>query len=159
MPIAIRAATSADLDFIVECNARLARETEEKQLEPATLRAGVESLLAAPAKGRYLIAELDARPAGQLMFTTEWSDWRNGQFWWIQSVYVVPQARRQGVFTALFYHLEALARDDRQVCGLRLYVDQSNEAAKHTYRRLGLGLTHYALMEIDFRRPAKAKES
>jgi ribosomal protein S18 acetylase RimI-like enzyme len=155
MPIVVRAGTSADLDFIVDCNARLARETEDKELDAAKLRHGVESLLAAPAKGRYFIAERGQQPLGQLMFTTEWSDWRNGFFWWIQSVYVVPTVRRAGVFTALFRHLERLARDDKQVCGLRLYVDRANEPAQRTYRRLGLDATHYALMEVEFHRPPK----
>lgn len=158
MPIVVRCGTPADLDFIVECNARLAQETEDKRLDPAKLRPGVQSLLATPEKGRYFIAEFDRRPAGQIMFTTEWSDWRNGYFWWIQSVFVMPQARRSGVFTALFRHLERLARDDAQVCGLRLYVDQHNEAAQRTYRRLGLDTTHYALMEVEFRRPVHSKE-
>jgi ribosomal protein S18 acetylase RimI-like enzyme len=155
MPIVVRAGTSADLDFIVDCNARLARETEDKELDAAKLRHGVESLLAAPAKGRYFIAERGRQPVGQLMFTTEWSDWRNGFFWWIQSVYVLPEARREGIFTALFRHLERLARADVQVCGLRLYVDRDNEAAHRTYRRLGLDVTHYALMEVEFDRPPK----
>jgi ribosomal protein S18 acetylase RimI-like enzyme len=157
MPIVIRPGTPADLDFVVDCNTRLARETEDKQLDPATLRRGVESVLATPAKGRYFIAELDRRPAGQLMFTTEWSDWRDGFFWWIQSVYVMPEARRSGVFTALFRHLERLAREDATVCGLRLYVDHGNEAAQRTYRRLGLDATHYALMEADFRGPVASQ--
>ena len=154
-PIVVRPGTAADRDFIVDCNARLARETEDKHLDAAKLLAGVESLLATPAKGRYFIAELDRRPVGQLMFTTEWSDWRNGFFWWIQSVYVMREARRSGVFTALFNHLERMAREDAQVCGLRLYVDRANEAAQRTYRRLGLDATHYALMEVEFRRPPK----
>lgn len=150
MPLAIRPARAADLDFIVECNARLARETEDKQLDPATLRPGVEALLTSPEKGRYFIAELDGSPVGQIMFTTEWSDWRNGFFWWIQSVYVVAAARRRGVFTALFRHVERLARADGQVCGLRLYVDHANRAAQLTYGRLGLGTTGYSVMEVEF---------
>ena len=155
--IVVRPGTAADRDFIVDCNARLARETEDKQLDVAKLEAGVESLLATPAKGRYFIAEIDRRPVGQLMFTTEWSDWRNGFFWWIQSVYVLPHARRSGVFSALFHHLQRLARADRNVCGLRLYVDRANEPAQRTYRRLGLDATDYALMEVEFRRPPKEK--
>ena len=153
--IVVRAGTGADLDFIVDCNARLARETEDKALDPAKRRPGVDALLAAPAKGRYYIAEIGREPVGQLMFTTEWSDWRNGFFWWIQSVYVIPAARRAGVFTALFGHLERRARADATVCGLRLYVDRANEAAQRTYRRLGLDATHYALMELEFHRPPK----
>jgi ribosomal protein S18 acetylase RimI-like enzyme len=158
MPIVVRPGNAADRDFIADCNARLARETEDKQLDAAKLKAGVESLLATPTKGRYFIAELDRRPVGQLMCTTEWSDWRNGFFWWIQSVYVMPHARRKGVFSALFRHLERLAREDELVCGLRLYVDRANDAAQRTYRRLGLDITHYALMEVEFQRPPKAKE-
>jgi GNAT superfamily N-acetyltransferase len=150
MSVAIRPARSSDRDFIIDCNARLARETEDKHLDPARLRAGVASLLNAPDKGRYFIAELDGQRAGQLMLTTEWSDWRNGTFWWIQSVYVQAAARRRGVFTALFRHVEQLARDDASVCGLRLYVEQQNHAAQRTYRRLGLSATHYSIMELEF---------
>ena len=150
MPIIVRPAEDRDLDFIVQGNQLLARETENKHLDLTKLRPGVESLLAAPEKGKYFIAELDGRPAGQIMFTTEWSDWRNGFFWWIQSVYVIQAARRCGVFTALFRHLEQLARSDATVCGLRLYVEHENQAAQRTYRRLGLDGTQYSLMELEF---------
>lgn len=150
MPVIVRPAQARDLDFIVEGNQRLARETEEKHLDLTKLRPGVESLLAAPEKGKYFIAELDGQAAGQIMFTTEWSDWRNGFFWWIQSVYVIQTARRCGVFTALFRHIEQLARNDVTVCGLRLYVDHDNQAAQRTYRRLGLSSTQYSLMELEF---------
>jgi len=150
MFIAIRPARSSDRDFIVDCNARLARETEDKHLDAAKLNAGVFSLLAAADKGQYFIAELDGKAAGQIMYTTEWSDWRNGFFWWIQSVYVLASARRQGVFTALFRHIERLARDDASVCGLRLYVEHDNQAAQRTYRRLGLDTTRYSIMELEF---------
>lgn len=151
MAVIVRPAEDRDLDFIVEGNARLARETENKHLDLTTLRPGVESLLTAPEKGKYFIAELDRRPAGQIMYTTEWSDWRNGFFWWIQSVYVIQAARRCGVFTALFRHVEQLARDDATVCGLRLYVEHDNQAAQRTYRRLGLDSTQYSLMELEFK--------
>jgi ribosomal protein S18 acetylase RimI-like enzyme len=119
----------------------------------------VATLLASPDKGRYFIAELNGKPAGQLMLTAEWSDWRNGSFWWIQSVYVLDAARRQGVFTALFRHVDRLARDDASVCGLRLYVEHANQAAQETYRRLGLGATHYAIMELEYRARGAHKEA
>jgi len=150
MSVTVRPAQVSDLDFIVDCNTRLARETEDKHLDPAKLRAGVASLLAKPDKGRYFIAELDGGPAGQIMFTSEWSDWRDGFFWWIQSVYVIAAARRHGVFTELFRHVERLARDDASVCGLRLYVEHDNQSAQRTYRRLGLDTTRYSIMELEF---------
>jgi GNAT superfamily N-acetyltransferase len=150
MSITIRPGRPSDHDFIVDCNARLARETENRQLDSSRLGAGVATLLASPDKGRYFIAELNGAPAGQLMLTTEWSDWRNGSFWWIQSVYVLAAARRHGVFTALFRHVDQLARDDVSACGLRLYVDNGNRAAQETYLRLGLGTTRYAIMELEY---------
>ena len=157
MAVIVRPAAARDLDFIVDGNQQLARETENKHLELTTLRLGVEALLASPEKGKYFMAELDGRPAGQIMYTTEWSDWRNGFFWWIQSVYVIQAARRCGVFTALFRHVERLARYDATVCGVRLYVDHDNQAAHRTYRRLGLDSTQYTLMEFEFktRRPRR----
>jgi ribosomal protein S18 acetylase RimI-like enzyme len=159
MPVAIRPARSSDHEFIVDCNSRLAIETESKRLDPAKVGAGVAAALASAHKGRYFIAELDGRPAGQLMLTSEWSDWRNGSFWWIQSVYVHAFARRQGVFTALFRHVERLASDDPGVCGLRLYVEQDNQIAHRTYRRLGLDVTHYSIMELEFPGRGAPKEA
>jgi GNAT superfamily N-acetyltransferase len=103
-----------------------------------------------PAHGRYFVAEAGGRPVGQLMITYEWSDWRNGRFWWIQSVYVLPDARRGGVFRALFRHLEDMARDDPGVCGIRLYVERDNLRAQATYRHCGLADAGYAVMEVDY---------
>ncbi len=152
MSVAVRSARNTDLDFIVDCNLRLAHETENKQLETQTLRTGVRRALESEHKGRYFIAELDGRPAGQLMLTREWSDWRNGFFWWIQSVYVVADARRRGVFASLYHHIEDEARSSADVCGLRLYVEHENNAAQRLYQRLGLMRTGYRIMEIEFRR-------
>jgi GNAT superfamily N-acetyltransferase len=152
LSVAIRSARTADLDFIVDCNARLAQETESKHLNAQVLRAGVYSALASEHKGRYFIAELDGRPAGQLLLTHEWSDWRNGFFWWFQSVYVVPEARRHGVFAALYQYVEELARNSPDVCGLRLYVEQHNHNAQQIYQRLGLTRTAYEIMEVEFPR-------
>jgi GNAT superfamily N-acetyltransferase len=152
----VRPAEPADLGFIVAANAALARETEQRELEPARLRAGVAAVLDDAAKGRYFVAEAAGRVVGQLLLTWEWSDWRNGTFWWIQSVYVVSGARGQGVFTALYRHVEALARADAGVCGLRLYVEGHNERARRSYLRLGFAAAGYEILEVDFTRPEAA---
>lgn len=143
----VRPATLADAPFIARFNASLARETEAIELDPERLLAGVAAALEDPSKARYLIAESGAHPIGQLMVTYEWSDWRNGWFWWIQSVYVRPEARRRGVFRALFEHIEQLARQDPQVIGLRLYVEAGNRAAQETYRKMGMQGTGYQVLE------------
>jgi GNAT superfamily N-acetyltransferase len=116
----------------------------------------VRALLTDPGKGRYFIAEDAGRPVGQLMYTTEWSDWRNGDFWWIQSVYVRQEARRRGVFSLLYRHLERLARSSPGVCGIRLYMEAHNVTARATYLKLGLVDSGYQVLEIDFRRAAKS---
>jgi GNAT superfamily N-acetyltransferase len=125
-------------------------ETEHRRLSPDIVRAGVSAALADPAKGRYFVAELAGQVVGQIMHTYEWSDWRNGCFWWIQSVYVVPSARGQGVFRRLFDHLRTLARAEPGVCGLRLYVERDNSRAQKTYRQCGLMDPGYFVMEDDF---------
>lgn len=149
MDTRIRPATRADLDTIVEFNRRLALETEHKALDTEVLRSGVGALLSNPEKGRYFIAETDAGVVGQIMVTGEWSDWRNGSFWWIQSVYVAENCRGQGIFTALFRHVEAEARQQSDVCGLRLYVDNLNLPAQAAYRGCGMTMTDYRIMELD----------
>ncbi len=146
--ILIRPATSADIDFLVEGNARMAWETERLDLDRDRLRLGVAALLENPARGFYLIAESEAAPAGQMMITYEWSDWRNGNFWWIQSVYTVPERRRQGVFKKLYAHAEWLASVEG-ACGLRLYVEAHNTQAQQTYLRCGMKETIYRMFEVD----------
>ncbi|HET9695047.1 MAG TPA: GNAT family N-acetyltransferase, partial [Steroidobacteraceae bacterium] len=117
----IRDAQPADLEFLARGNEAMALETEHKTLDPQTVRRGVQAVLANPAHGRYFIAEdASGAPLGQLMVTYEWSDWRDGQFWWFQSVYVLPPARRLGVFKALYAHVDGLVRTTPGVCGLRL---------------------------------------
>jgi GNAT superfamily N-acetyltransferase len=150
MSITVRAAVAADFEFLAHGNAAMALETEHKRLDPAVVDAGVRAALADPAKGRYFIAEHDGQRVGQLMFTYEWSDWRNGMFWWIQSVYVLPTARRSGVFRALFRHVEQLARSDAGVCGIRLYVERENVRAQATYSHCGLEDGGYVVMEADY---------
>ena len=156
MTLRIRPALPADADFLAHGNAAMALETEHKHLDPAVVAAGVRAALSDTAKGRYFIAERDGVPVGQLMITYEWSDWRNGTFWWIQSVYVLPEARRSGVFRALFRHVEQLAAGDPGVCGIRLYVEHENTRAQATYRHCGLDDAGYAVMEVDYTSAARA---
>ena len=148
MTIDIREAAPADLHTVVHFNASMALETEHKTLDEAVLEPGVRRALADPGKGRYFLAEIDGVVAGQLMFTLEWSDWRDGWFWWIQSVYVDKAYRRRGVFTALYQHLAQMAAGDDDVCGLRLYVDGDNEAAQQVYDALDMDMTGYRVMEM-----------
>jgi ribosomal protein S18 acetylase RimI-like enzyme len=144
---AVRAATTADIAVLVEFNAAMARETENKTLDPAILQPGVAAVLAQPQRGFYLIAEQGAQVAGCLMVTFEWSDWRNGDWWWLQSVYVRPGFRRAGVFRALYHEIERRAVATPGVVGVRLYVEQENERAQQTYVTLGLTPAHYRMYE------------
>jgi len=146
----IRPANISDTSFIADCNIRMALETEQRQLEPKTVAAGVESALKDSSKGIYFIAEADSKPVGQMFITYEWSDWRNGNFWWIQSVYIVEPFRGRGIFRALFEQVNALARGRADVCGLRLYVEAGNARAKQVYSRLGMHETEYDIFETDF---------
>ncbi|GMU44314.1 MAG: GNAT family N-acetyltransferase [Xanthomonadales bacterium] len=145
----LRAATSADARLIAEFNQAMALETEGRNLDLAIIQAGVLEVLSQPRRGFYLLAEHAGAVQGGLMVTFEWSDWRNADFWWIQSVYVRPQARRQGVFAALYREIECRART-AGACGLRLYVENTNSAAMRTYARLGMRDAHYRVMEHSF---------
>jgi GNAT superfamily N-acetyltransferase len=148
-PLVVRQARADDLPAIVEFNRCLAVETEGKVLVPEVLNAGVKSALADPDRIRYWLAELDLppRPVGQAAITREWSDWRNGWIWWLQSVYVTPAARRQGVFRALHRHIRDEARTDRQVIGIRLYVEDANHRAQRTYQSLGMAPGGYSVYQ------------
>ncbi|MCA9176721.1 MAG: GNAT family N-acetyltransferase [Planctomycetales bacterium] len=158
MTISVRDANPADLEFVVDCNARLARETEGKELPVDLLRPGVAAALADAGKARYWIAEHTASESqeslavGQLMVTLEWSDWRNGNFWWLQSVYVLEPYRRQGVFSSLYQHVAKLAAESPAVCGLRLYVEEENHRAQQVYRNLGMTPTRYHVYETELLR-------
>jgi GNAT superfamily N-acetyltransferase len=143
----VRRAVAADVPLIAEYNRCLALETEGKTLPADVVAAGVAALLADPGKGIYFVAELDGALVGQLMITTEWSDWRNGWIWWLQSVYVRHEARRQGVFRALFEHVLAAARAEPDVVGMRLLVDHANQTAQQTYHRLGMQRASYLVLE------------
>jgi GNAT superfamily N-acetyltransferase len=150
MSIQIRDAEYNDAHLIVEFNTLLAEETEGKLLDRQRLLKGVQGLLSDPTKGSYYLAEIDGTIVGQLMITNEWSDWRNGNFWWIQSVYVRKDQRTMGVFTSLFHYVESLARKRPDVCGIRLYADRNNVRAQQTYEHLGMKRAHYEMFEIDF---------
>jgi len=147
----IRDAAVNDLERLVAYNCAMAEETESRRLDPEQVRAGIRRLLLEPALGRCLVVcTPDGAIAGAMMLTTEWSDWRNGLFWWIQSVYVVPEYRRAGVFSALYRQVEQEARAAPDVCGLRLYVERENTDAQDTYSSLGMRKTDYRLFEVDF---------
>jgi len=150
----IRDATPADTEIIADFNVRIALETEHRQLDIDRVRQGVHALLTDPAKGAYYVAEAEvngtATIVGQVLITYEWSDWRNGNFWWIQSVYVAEGFRGKGIFRALFNHVDQLTKARSDVCGLRLYVDADNYSARKTYERLGMKRTNYELFETDF---------
>ena len=146
MTLVIRPAAPDDAAAIVAMNSALAWESEHLRLDPAVLARGVARCLADPAKGFYLVAELDGAVAGQVLVTAEWSDWRDGEFWWIQSVYVAESARRRGVFSNLYQHLHDLAAGDGNVVGFRLYVEHDNAAAQSTYAALGFGPEPYRML-------------
>jgi GNAT superfamily N-acetyltransferase len=149
----IRAATVEDLQTIADFNARLAAETEDTALDPEILLRGVRALLADSTRGAYYVACDAGEVIGQIMHTREWSDWRNGDIWWVQSVYVHPAHRRRGVFRRLYEHLTALATSDPGVVGLRLYVEEGNRVAQTTYERLGMLPAHYRVMQHLFDKP------
>ena len=149
MEITVRPATNDDATVIADFNRAMATETEHKTLDAATIYAGVRSLVSRPEHGFYLVAETENRVVGCLMVTFEWSDWRNGLFWWIQSVYVHPEYRRRGVFKALYKAVETQAHNTPDVCGLRLYVEQDNDAAQKTYAALGMTETPYRVFESE----------
>jgi ribosomal protein S18 acetylase RimI-like enzyme len=147
-------AEARHLDALVEGNAAMALETEGLALDRLRLRAGVGAVLDDPEKGFYLVAEgeVGARRGvlGQLMVTFEWSDWRNGVFLWIQSVYVWPEARRQGTYRRLYAELRRIATARGDVSGIRLYVERENRKAQATYAALGMKRAHYDMFEVDF---------
>lgn len=146
----IRRAVAADADFIAESNIAMALETEGMALDATVVGPGVATVLADDSLGFYLVAEIDGNPAGQLMVTYEWSDWRNGLWWWIQSVYVRPEFRRRGVYSALHRHVEEAARAAGGVCGLRLYVERENTRAQQVYQSLAMHNTRYHMYEVEF---------
>ncbi len=145
----IRAANPGDIETLAGFNLAMALETEDRALDRERLRAGVDGVFADPRRGFYRIAEVDGDSIGALLVTFEWSDWRNADWWWIQSVYVKPAQRGRGVFSTLFETVEGEARS-AGACGLRLYVERDNLRAQQTYRRLRMDESHYLMYERAF---------
>ena len=143
----IRQAQTKDAEAIAEFNRLMAFETEHKKLIPKLILAGVNSMIANPSHGFYLVAEAGEEIVGSLMVTTEWSDWRNGVVWWVQSVYIREEYRRKGIYRSLYEEVKALAKQDPSVCGFRLYVEKDNINAQKTYESLGMVETDYLMYE------------
>ena len=148
-PLSMGEAGPSDLPVIAEFNRLLAFETEAKVLDPAILTRGVAQALAEPDRIRYWVAAIPGSDhlAGQAAITREWSDWRNGWIWWLQSVYVAGPHRRQGIFRALYRHIRAEALAQPDVIGLRLYVEDANERAQKTYQSLGMKPGGYSVYQ------------
>ena len=143
----IRSASPDDISDIAQFNIAMAQETEERQLDPETIQSGVSGVIQNHAHGFYLIAERDQVAVGSLLITFEWSDWRNGTLWWMQSVYVKPEHRRTGVFKALYDAVIARAQAAKSVRGIRLYVEQENLDAQSVYQKLSMQKTPYQMFE------------
>ncbi len=150
--LSVRKAFESDFETLVQFNIAMALETEQKHLSRSKIESGVKRLFQKPEYGFYLVAEADRRIVGSLMVTKEWSDWRNGLFWWIQSVYVLPEYRRRGVYRSMYQKVGKMAKNHPEVCGSRLYVERENFAAQQTYTRLGMSKTHYIMFEELFRK-------
>ena len=149
-PLTIRRADIADVDTLTDYGMAMAVESEGITLDRERVRMAVRTVLSDASKGFYVVAQVGSRVIAQLLVTFEWSDWRNGTFWWIQSVYVHPDHRRSHVFTRLYRFVESQARDAESVCGLRLYVDRDNQNGQATYNSLNMAKTNYLIYETDF---------
>jgi GNAT superfamily N-acetyltransferase len=149
----IRVATSGDADALIEFNQAMALETENKQLDPDVLGPGVRAVFGDPQKGFYVVAEDEGHIMGALMVTYEWSDWRNGWFWWIQSVYILPEARGRRIYSHLYGFVKDRAAVAGNVCGFRLYVESDNSHARRVYENVGMEASHYVMYEESMSEP------
>lgn len=152
VPVRIRKAATGDVTTVVEFHAQLAQESESVALDKDLARRGVEDVLADPSKGVYWLAEVNGAVVGQVLLTTEWNDWRDGFFWWIQGAFVKKEWRGRGVFHALFDFVQEQAAEHRDVCGVRLCIEVQNIRAKRVCESLGLEATHHEVYEMDFRK-------
>ncbi len=145
--ITIRIAKREDAPALVEFNQAMAMETEGKRLDTEILTSGVEAVFDDEKKGFYVVAESQGKIIGGLMVTYEWSDWRDAWFWWIQSVYILPEGRGQKIYSRLYDFVKAKARADGNVCGFRLYVEHDNKHAQKVYEKVGMEASHYLMYE------------
>ena len=145
--ISIRLAEERDAETLIRFNRAMARETENRALSSDVVSGGVRALLKHPEYGFYVVAEKNSEVVGSLMVTPEWSDWRDGFFWWIQSVYVRPEFRRRGIYRRLYGYVKARAAEERDICGFRLYVERENTVGQRTYKALGMRETCYKMYE------------
>lgn len=135
-----------DTNYIAQFQVDMALESEDLQLDVETLKPGVKAVMEDENKGKYIVARYDDKPIGSLLITKEWSDWRNAWYWWIQSVYVKPEHRGNGVYRSMYTMVKELAIEEG-VSQIKLYVDKNNETAKKTYQSLGMQESHYLLYE------------
>ena len=146
--IKIRIAEGRDAPAMIEFNQAMALETEGKRLEPEIISEGVRAVFSDERKGFYVVAETEqGKVVGGLMISTERSDWRNGWFWWIQSVYILPEARGRKIYSRLYDFVREKAHARPDVCGFRLYVEKENERARTVYEKLGMHETGYLMYE------------
>lgn len=145
--IHIRSAVLEDLEAIADFQQEMARETEGVPLDRGVLEKGIHAVFLDPTKGEYYVAEIEGVPVGALLTVREWSDWRNRYVIWIHSLYVVPDARRKGVFCQLYFHLKSMIETSEDLVGLRLYVHRSNEIAHSAYQSLGMDGDRYQMFE------------
>ena len=143
----IRKATIDDRFTIGQFQIAMALETENLKLNPEVIEKGVIAVFRDPTRGIYFVAEKEAKVVGSLLITFEWSDWRNGNVWWIQLVYIKPEARRNGIFKKMYMHVKEIVLIDPHLQGLRLYADKSNKIAHNTYHNLGMDSNHYDMFE------------
>lgn len=142
----IRLASRGDADALIEFNQAMAMETEGKELDPEKIGPGVRAVFEDDRKGFYVVAEENGRILGGLMVTFEWSDWRNAWFWWIQSVYILPEGRGKKIYSLLHGFVRAEARKEN-ACGIRLYVEKENAHAQMVYEKVGMEQSHYLMFE------------
>lgn len=143
----VREAKLADIPTLLDFQLKMALETENVQLEIQPLTQGMQKLFRDPTKGKYYVAVDNDEVIGCLMTTSEWSEWRCGTIYWIQSVYVAASHRKKGVFKQMYQHIQQLVTEDPDLKGIRLYVDKSNAGARHVYEGLGMNGEHYTVFE------------